>query len=298
VGQLNVPLLRVIAQHWGELRSKFGETLVSRFEYEHGSQNILEALAVVAAEFPQVQDEIWNLGQEILLLPDLLKLLASVRPQSETLKERCLAAIRNDDGTWGGVQRANAAALIVARDFGGDPEMRSRIVGNKSVEKLSEGEIIALGLGWPEDEVIEKLDAEFRARKINASVYGQVAVFYARVPADHFVEVLTSQLGHPSIDDSYVREAITGPTEARFKRDRALRTAVQEALHKGTSPNGKATFPRLLARSAGVTEELRVWAEDELTRQLTMKVTSEVGFDLIAEAIRSVPLCLFDVLGS
>jgi len=214
------------------------------------------------------------------------------------LKDRCLAAIRKDDGTWGGVQRANAAALIIAKDFGGDSDMKSRMVENRPVQKLSEGEIIALALGWPQDEIIGQLDAAFRARKIRTSVYGEAAVFYTRVPAQGFVEVLTNQLGHPSIMDSHVREAIGGAAEARLKQDAGARDAAAEALRKGTSPDGKATFPRLLARASGVTEQLRVWAEDELARQLAMPVTSEAGFDLADATVRSVPLCLLDVLNS
>jgi hypothetical protein len=69
---------------------------------------------------------------------------------------------------------------------------------------------------------------------------------------------------------------------------------MQEALHKGTSPDGKATFPRLLARASGVSEELYAWAEDELARQLAMTVSSEVGFNLVGETVRSVLLCLLD----
>lgn len=75
-----------------------------------------------------------------------------------------------------------------------------------------------------------------------------------------------------------------GETEAR--------TALQQSLRKGTSPDGKATFPRLLGRASGLTEELYLWVEDELAKQVTL----EVGFDRIDGPVRSVPLCLFDVL--
>lgn len=90
----------------------------------------------------------------------------------------------------------------------------------------------------------ERTPSTFRAGRIRATVYGQVAVYYARVPAPEFVEALTNQLGHPSIMDSFVREAIAGPAEARLRRDPGARNTALDALHKGTSPDGKATFPK------------------------------------------------------
>ena len=298
VGQLNVPLLRVVGAHWPALRVKFGNDLSTRLVYERDSHELLEALAVVASEFPVVQEEIWNLDQTFLVLPDMLKLLASVRPKSETLKERCLAAIRRDDGTWGGVQRANVAAMIVADEFGEDTTMKDRIVGGKPIDMLSEGEVIALGLGWPEDKIVDQLDAAFRDGKLRMSIYGQLAVFYARIPSSKFAMVLSDQLGHPSMNDFHVRESIQGPVQRRIRRDSEVRNALVEVLRRGASTDGKATFPRLLAGASVPDERLLDWVKGELKSQLAMTSGAELGFDLLEGTVRFVSQCLLDVMDS
>jgi hypothetical protein len=63
------------------------------------------------------------------------------------------------------------------------------------------------------------------------------------------------------------------------------------------SPSEKATLLRLLASSRGMSPDLRSWGLGEINRQLGTDGLSEIGFDLVADAIRPVWHALMDEFG-
>jgi hypothetical protein len=299
-GELNLSLLRTIAEHWDQLRAKFGDKLKERISDQYSVTTFPEALAVVAAEFPEVQEEVWKTADpNVANSNSVLKLLATVKPKSEMLKLRCLNEIRKDDGTWGGIEHANFAAVVLGDTFSGDENVRIQITRGRPPFQFSEAEIIALCVGWSSDPVISEINQAFRTRKhIGVSMFGALSVLYASVAVEKFVEILLKDLDTPHFSNSRTYEALKGPVERRIKRDPQVRLEIHKVLRTGATPSGKATLPGLLARSEGLTVELHQWIEEELTRQMSSESIPQVGFNLINGTVSSVTLSLLDVLDS
>jgi hypothetical protein len=299
-GQLNLPLLRIVAEHWAELRTTFGETLRERLSDKFSITRLEEALSVVAAEFPELQEDVWSVkDQNVSNSKNVLKLLETVKPRSEVLKLRCLGEIRRDDGTWGGIERVNFAAKILTDNFSGDEDVRTQIIGGRPAFRLSEGEIIALCAGWPNDPLVAELHEALRKKQhLGFSIFGVMAVWYASVAVEKIVAMLFQHLDTQGICNAHGYAALKGPVEGRVKRDSEVRLAFHKALRTGATASGKATFPRLLVRTEGLTTELHEWVEGELTRQLSRKTVPEAGFDLVEGRARSVASSLLDALDS
>jgi hypothetical protein len=66
-------------------------------------------------------------------------------------------------------------------------------------------------------------------------------------------------------------------------------------LFSAPSPGLKASFPRLLSRAKGFSDELRDWSAAEC-RRAQGDTIGEVGFDLIAGERRIVVQSLFELL--
>jgi hypothetical protein len=81
----------------------------------------------------------------------------------------------------------------------------------------------------------------------------------------------------------------------RLQADEAAFAQTKDALLSAPSPDLKASFPRLLSRAKGLSQELRDWCVAEC-RRAESDLIGEVGFDLIAAAYRVVVESLFDLL--
>jgi hypothetical protein len=83
----------------------------------------------------------------------------------------------------------------------------------------------------------------------------------------------------------------------RIQNDDVTYRAMLKRLAEHPSPGVKASFPRLLGRARGVSDELRAWCISECERAKT-ELVGEVGLDLVAGQPRLVALSLFDLLAA
>jgi hypothetical protein len=83
----------------------------------------------------------------------------------------------------------------------------------------------------------------------------------------------------------------------RLEEDPAAYSQTLALLLDRPSPGVKASFPKILSRARGFSEELHNWCLTELRRADTDQV-AEVGFDLIAGQHRIVAHSLFDLVAA
>ena len=82
----------------------------------------------------------------------------------------------------------------------------------------------------------------------------------------------------------------------RIQNDDVTYGVMLKRLAEQPSPGVKASFPRLLARARGMSDELRAWCISECERAKS-DLVGEVGLDLVAGQLRLIALSLFDLLG-
>ncbi len=78
-----------------------------------------------------------------------LRYLASQRPRSQVLREQCLRLLMGEGRSWSEAEPQLVAAELLARHFGGDPEVLQQLAKILSADLYS-GATAALCDGWPE----------------------------------------------------------------------------------------------------------------------------------------------------
>jgi len=81
----------------------------------------------------------------------------------------------------------------------------------------------------------------------------------------------------------------------RIQNDDEICAAMQRHSSEQPSPGVKVSFPRVLGRARGMSDELRAWCVSECERAKT-DVVGEVGLDLVTGQARLVALSLYDLL--
>ena len=81
----------------------------------------------------------------------------------------------------------------------------------------------------------------------------------------------------------------------RIKEDDLLYAKMRDNLLTLPGPGVKASFPRMMGRARGCSDELRLWCRTECERS-EHDLVAEAGFDLVAGQQRLVVQSLFDLL--
>jgi hypothetical protein len=295
----NVPLLRLLAQHWPELRSALGQDPLAKLS---ASGDAWQSLALVAEASPALRDELIGIIESGTLAPspETLQFLANVRPGSDLLLDRCLRALQG--GSTENPFRAGqltAVATIFTQQFAQSDRARERLLapyqkrGGLSI--WYEGTVLALVAAWPDDPLVDSLYAELQ-QEPPVSAWTGYAVLYAKLPVAELANRLRRHLeraaAHP-----YLLGALRPAVAQRLARDGAARIALIDALREDAEPSLKASVPRLLASVGALSENARRWCAAELQRQAQRTEGSEIGLDLMAEEARTLSISLQEALG-
>ena len=88
---------------------------------------------------------------------------------------------------------------------------------------------------------------------------------------------------------------IIRPLIRRIRADDEFYEILKEQLQKGATPTQKSTFSRLITIARGI-NDIRFWCIEELTNQLSGKISPEVGFDLFYGSSLPVAKTLIDLM--
>jgi len=296
----NIPLVRLVAEHWRYLNEIFGNELPERLSHQGAVIPIPVALAPVASEFQELQEYIWAAAREDDKLtrdPAVLRLFSEIYPHSDWLRDHCLSALRNDDRTRGSFDRHRVVVEILVSQFAGEPYTFLGLVDGLDKRFFPSGIIMALCAGWPNTSKAIELYRWVEAYKNELGItYPEYyAILYANIPSSGIAERLLSDV-RQCRNDPHSMQALLGPVLSRLRRDSETREALVTWLRSATNSDGKATFPRLLAKCGPISEELAPWMHDELRLQLSPSRRPDIGVDLVAGGTRSVALSLLDVM--
>lgn len=305
--QMNIPVsdgarqnrvfLDLLGKNWLYIKSVIGEhweILQDRI----GSDELWQHLATVAAEHPALAKEIleiadsdWNLRRT----SSVLKLLARTIPKSEGLASTCISvlAATGDSYHWyGWYDSVEAASDILADQFRGDPEVEKRIVATVSGDRVPTGVVMALSLGWRQNDLLKRLIFDHIPREATAS---ELYTKYAVAPAVKVPPIIESDLSWVQ-HNQYQINMITKPLLARLRFDAEAAAQIFTHLQTSTNTGVKASFPKLLATAGEMTIERANWCREELSRQQSLS-SPDIGYDVLGGVARSVSLCLLESLG-
>jgi energy-coupling factor transporter ATP-binding protein EcfA2 len=261
-----------------------------------GPGELWERLAIVTADHPLLMKEIVEQSETdpgLRRSSQFLMLLGRLEPGSENLARACLDVIgAHHDNNWHGWYEATeAAASILAEQFRGDPAIESRLQSLGEPDRVRLGVIMALSLGWRQNQILTHIDFRQNAEVGSAELYTK----YACIPSEALAAALEQDLVWAQ-HNGFQAESIVRPLVARLKDDPQATSAISGKLSASTNPSVKASFCKLLAVSGSFTPERVSWSREELKRQ-NLPGISELGYDLLTRSTRAVSLCLLESLG-
>jgi hypothetical protein len=197
-------------------------------------------------------------------------------PGSGLLRQLCLSGLHYNGRTnWDTFSTAITAGEVLGRHFASDHGLEDQLICTLDDDPRDAGSIMALCEGWPASTALQSL----RSRLTGKSQLPTPVAFKlmsVAAPPDRLVDALAWAADELQEDDTAYAQ-------------------MRELLFGKPSPGMKASFPRLLARARGLTEDLHAWCQSETQRDKDLFV-GEVGLDLIASHKRLVAQSLFDVL--
>jgi hypothetical protein len=224
-----------------------------------------------------------------------IRLVERVRPKSGFLRELCLGSLNYKGHTnWDSFSTAMTAGEALGRNFASDLGLEEQLTGNLDRNPQDTGTIMALCEGWPRSAALQTLRSRFSG-DIRLPIPVSFKLMSVLTPSDRLIDGLV-RAANELQGDLWESPAHWIPAVVRrLKEDDATYARMREVLFGQPSPGVKASFPRLLARARGLTQELRTWCRSESQRDKDI-VVGEVGLDLIAGQKRLVVQSLFDLL--
>jgi hypothetical protein len=224
-----------------------------------------------------------------------IRLVERVRPSSGFLRELCLGGLRYTGHTnWDTFSTALTAGEVLGRNFASDQGLEDQLIRNLDQDPRDSGTITALCEGWPTSPALQTMRSRFGGDP-RLPIPVSFKLMSVITPPDHLIDALV-WAANELHGDLWESPAHWVPSIVRrLREDDAAYAQMREVLFGQTSPGVKTSFPRLLARARGLTEELRDWCRSEMQRDKDILV-GEVGLDLIAAQTRLVGQTVFDIL--
>jgi hypothetical protein len=284
-----------VAAHFEEVRAALGDDLHKRFHDDHTGHRFWAALAPFALQNPPLREAVLSFMRKHGAQgnPELLRFLAAVRPRSRELADVLVTATTGDvvDRSMSRTSLLLGAELL-AQHFAADDEVLERLIGSG---RPSEGELLALALGWSGTPEARARFAEAHRRPFPLSRDVGVRLHLMLSEHDHALDVLCSwlregegqgRLGAPPTTVALRRTA----GDVRFAR------ALANRVRDGDRPSVVGSGARLLAAAGRVDAETRVAVEARCAKALSGPDTDLISLDMVSEELRPLGWVLSDAL--
>lgn len=224
-----------------------------------------------------------------------IRFVERIRPSSGLLHELCLSGLRYAGNTnWDTFSTAITAGEVLGRHFASDHGLEDQLIRNLDQNSRDAGTIMALCEGWPASAALQDLRSRL-AGEPQLPIPVAFKLMSVITPPDRLVGCLAWAANELDGDLWESPAHWISSIVRRLKEDDTAYARMRELLFGQPSPGLKASFPRLLVRARGLTEDLHAWCQSETQRDKDIFV-GEVGLDLIAGRRRLVAQSLFDIL--
>jgi energy-coupling factor transporter ATP-binding protein EcfA2 len=294
MASMNLPLIRFILQHWQRVQQHCKDA------FRNESGGLWDALCILADEYPGPRDEAIRFFQgrpDTEPTPNELRFLARTLPGSGLLLGKCMKSLQigQEKRLVIGFEAIDAAEIIGSQ-FSQDEEVYRRIAADCTGPWFPYIPIMALCEGWPESP---ELEHAYRPEILNErhnvmTLASTVRLACLKAETDEIEKMIGGLVMNSR--SKRVIDAIVPPILKRLRSDDDLASRLAARLYNTPSSSEKATIPRLLALSRGMSSKLKNWILAEIDRQVGTEGLSEIGFDLVSGANRAVWHVLMDAL--
>jgi hypothetical protein len=291
-------VLRLVATEWPVLAAHFGGDDQALAAFKINPPDLFDIFPGYVESAPEFKALMLRIVEERFqngAPAGALRFIERARPGTGYLRELCIKSLGYDGPTnWASYSAALIAGEILGRNFAGDRQTETELLARLGTIPRSPVVVAAVCEGWPGTSTFEALVSQ-----LGESPRLPIALHYKVASIASSADTLTGALAWGAtefVGDLWEANAYWIPNIIRrVQSDDEMCAAMQGRLSGQAPPGVKASFPRLLGRARGVSDELRAWCVSECERAKT-DLVGEVGLDLVAGQARLVVLSLFDLL--
>jgi hypothetical protein len=228
--------------------------------------------------------------------PNTLKFIARAKPCSKMLLEYCLSSLIADEHSLYGDLTERIAADLLAANFAGDSDVLSMLPPAIDESEINSSVVVALCDGWPDSIQLASVFEFCKDRQIQLSPVAFFSLVCAKSKMEKVLKLTRDELTMFTPNHGRRIQLLIKPMLKRLQNDPTLHEALKTHLFSNPTPSEKGSFSRLIAASAGVSDELRTWCVRELAYQHRQDITPEIGVDMFQGRLRPVRQSLLDVL--
>jgi DNA replication protein DnaC len=306
---LNTPFAKTILENWVKLKNVFRDEFWNRIGKYEGSTEIWEGLTLFADAYPSAREEGISfvesaLSGGTLLRENMLDFLGRVCPRNQLLLKCCLDIICPTSKQGHQQHRTYpqifTAAKLLGEHFEGEEEILAQLSKHIGDRFVPEGVVLALSYGWPDSQEFAKAlrAIEQVKMRLDHGVWIRLCCIRKKPPdmLDMIFKLLKDMEEDPSLSNILESRHVNHSIISRIKKDETLQHMMQSKILNSPSSSEKASFPRLLAASGGLTTKLQEWCFEELCRQSSNNTFPEVGVDLVELRLMSVSNSLLTII--
>jgi hypothetical protein len=302
----NRVLVAHLARNWSYIKSALGGAAFERMS-RHGGNHwyAWDHFAPYVGESDALRDEFLSYcaNEAKALSSNCLEALSRIQPRSNLLLETCLKTLdielKEDvnSSPLDQQRRALVVGQILGRQFSRNDDIRVTLERRLHLEDSAS--VVGLSLGWPTSDKLNETYNAIRqdgwsGQRIQWPSALQIAGALGGIEEfKYLLEFIVSN------GAGYIWEFLDFcvlPIIARLKRDGALASYCLDKLRDNPTSGHKASFPRLLVGSTGLSDELRNLCEAYYAEECVKGQLSESGLDIIAGQVRPVGHSLLDAL--
>ncbi|MFG6428865.1 NACHT domain-containing protein [Roseateles sp. LYH14W] len=291
-------LYRLICEQYGEIESKFGDSLTDRLERSGQGTKLGSILSTAPSASPAAKAAFLKLADagKLPLDAQALHSLAAERPRSQTLLNYCWQVLESRDENNSTATLNAEVAEILRSQFPDENGIHRRLVALHS-NGHDAASSIALVIYSPLAEELGELATNVRHRNF-ADWAVAVRLSAARDNSESFVKLLERMATreHPTQFDA--QDCINRAVYERLQHDSELVELLAARLRKDVNGSISGTFARYLTSAAKLDAASRARALDLLQSLAAEQRLVVVSFDAVAGRYRALRATLLDAVAA
>lgn len=297
-------MMQLVVKHWSELEEAFNGATFDRLGlYSSKPEHIWEGLAPYIGLDEAVYREFVRFCEETEepLGVAVLQALARARPRSQLLEAHCWRLIESEkrQDTPQSARAPVEAAHILRDHFPAREDVRSRLLVHfeSKPRRISNVRPIALALYVPEDPIFNCLALD-QAESDEYHYDWPTIIYIAALtkPVEIFLDLVLKMIAREWRSVWDMQERMNSVILDRLARDDEAAAGLVAELGENATTDIWASLPKLLAAAGLLDPTTRQYCLDKLNAECSRNGIPSVGFDVLANEVRSVSHSLMDVL--
>lgn len=295
----NASIERLICEKFADFENTFGDDLHSRFKSHGVGTRLAEILSTAPSASPAARAAFLALAErgEIPCTPRALRALASERPRSELLLQRCWDALNASDLHNDRPTLDAEVGLILREHFSGEERVHRQLLErfNSSPSTVT---AIVLAIFSPDAKEL-KLPSNFKEIGHKLGDWA-VAMHVASIRTDciTFCQLLEAMVTRPWYTRFDAQKITNIAIEERLQRDSELVAMLSSKIGRDVDPSICCSFVRYLAAAGKLSPVARGKVLDLLHVLATEQRLPIAIYDAVADQWRTARAALLDAVST